>query len=192
MPLSAKNIAILVIVLVAHYFPVNYLQKAISSQMPLPRSMLVRPSSECANELLSPGGSISSPCRGMPSGHTEAAAIFAWVLYQSGHLRWFSALAIILIMGTHRILFARHNAIQVAVGALLGIFYGTLYYKTGLSLMSLGALCFVMLGLSVSYFIVPLSVLDQQQQQQPNKNNADDAYGEWSIEWPQDISQYLP
>jgi hypothetical protein len=50
-----------------------------------------------------------------------------------------------------------------------------------------------MLGLSVSYFIVPLSVLDQQhQQQQPNKNNADDAYGEWSIEWPQDISQYLP
>lgn len=168
MALTAVNIVVLAIVLVAHYFPVNYLQKAVSSRMPLPRSMLVRPSSECANELLSTGA-IGSPCRGMPSGHTETAAIFACVLFQSGELSWLAALAVILIMGAHRILFARHNEIQVVVGALLGIFYGTLYYKTGLSLMSLGVLLGIIMGLFVTYFVASQNVLDQHH---PNKNVA--------------------
>lgn len=65
----------------------------------------------------------------MPSGHTEAMAVFAGLLYFYKFIPlWISLLAIVL-MGMQRILLNMHTPGQVLVGGLAGILYASIYKK---------------------------------------------------------------
>jgi len=126
------NASVFVLLLLAHYFPVNHAEKEWwAYYSPLPKSMLVRPLAECADATAAAG------CRGMPSGHAETAAIFAWVLFQYRQISAFTAFAIIVAMCIQRVMFHRHTISQVIAGSVLGITYGTIYRKTNLSVFSL-------------------------------------------------------
>lgn len=132
MELTPLNAFILGILLFAHYFPVNRLEKKWFSRSSVPKSVLMRPNAECRDAT----PAVNS-CRGMPSGHTETATIFALVLFHYGYLSGIEAGALILIVGAQRILFQRHTIIQVLVGAVFGAFYSTIYCKLRLSVFSL-------------------------------------------------------
>jgi hypothetical protein len=133
MGFTILNTIIFGILLAAHYFPVNRLEKKWFSQTTaLPKSALVRPNSECSR-----AEPNVNRCMGMPSGHTEAATIFALILFHYGYMSAMAAGFIVAAVGAQRILFQRHTISQVLVGAAFGLAYSIIYCKLRLSIFSL-------------------------------------------------------
>ena len=132
MKITTLNVFVFVILLVAHYYLVNRSEKGFFAQTSLPKSVINRPSSECIDVAPTTKG-----CMGMPSGHVETTTIFAFVLYQYEYLSGLVMVAIIVAMCIQRVLFERHTIGQVIAGSLFGFLYGSIYYKTRLSFISL-------------------------------------------------------
>ena len=68
---------------------------------------------------------------GMPSGHTELAALICTMLYYYGVMDGALAFVITAFVGMHRIMVDRHTVWQVVVGGGLGVLYGGLYSYVG-------------------------------------------------------------
>ena len=82
----------------------------------------------------------SNDCLGMPSGHTEFATFIAlYVIYNyKNEFVCFAGILFILLVGIQRIIFKRHNILQIIVGILFACLYYTFYSFTKFSFISLG------------------------------------------------------
>ena len=80
------------------------------------------------NDGLDNGPFIDVPDQyGMPSGHTEATALFCTMLYRFNLIDFHLAILLTFYMGAQRIIAKRHTPLQVIVGGLLGVFYAHVY-----------------------------------------------------------------
>lgn len=65
----------------------------------------------------------------MPSGHTEAIALFTGLLYLYKLIPLWVCILAIILMGIQRIFINMHSLSQVLVGGLAGILYAFVYKK---------------------------------------------------------------
>lgn len=66
-------------------------------------------------------------CIGMPSCHTEVAALVAALLVVRAGLPWWLGVAVVVAVAWERVHIKQHTWLQVGVGALLGALYGIAY-----------------------------------------------------------------
>lgn len=108
---------------------INKLEKTLAQQMWGSNDITDRP---VYNAGLVIGPILDIPDRyGMPSGHTETAALVCTMLYYYGVMDGALAFVITSIVGMHRIMVDRHTPLQVVVGGVLGLLYGGLYSYVG-------------------------------------------------------------
>ena len=116
--------AVIIFIGIYHFFIHNGLEK-IFSQVYFDYDAVKRPLTKCRF------GNNSSrlECIGMPSGHTETAAVFSFLLYFYKIIPLWVCLLIIFVISVQRITCNMHTISQVIVGAILGFIYAFIYKR---------------------------------------------------------------
>ena len=149
-----NNLIILFFITIIHYVLLNGLEKIFFSHTSIPISYLIRPSDCCITQ-----DEYIVGCFGMPSGHAEIISIITYILYKYKYISWVVMILCILIVCFQRIIFKKHTIIQVIVGTMLGLIYGTLYFKTKLSFLSLYTTIFLIFIFTfLTFFIIDYKI----------------------------------
>jgi hypoxanthine phosphoribosyltransferase len=151
-PFSIKNVFILLLILLIHYVILNGIEKIFFSQLSfIDNTIFLRPSSICSKLT----DEYITGCLGLPSGHAEIITIIAYILYKSKYISLYVSCFLVFLVGLQRFYTHKHSIIQIAIGILFGLFYGFLYFKTGLSLKSLALqLFFICISTVLILFII--------------------------------------
>lgn len=108
---------------------INKLEKTLAQQMWGSNDITDRPVYSTGLDI---GPVLDIPdSYGMPSGHTETAALICTMLYYYGVMDGALAFVITAFVGMQRIMVDRHTGWQVVVGGGLGVLYGGLYSYVG-------------------------------------------------------------
>lgn len=149
--MKSKKISIKIIIIIAlltlyHIILNNNLEKIFLATH-YDYNMIKRPNEKCMND---EKWSFVS-CIGMPSGHTEAAAVFFILLYLYKFIPLWVCILFVVIFGSQRIISNMHTVRQVMMGATLGLFYALLYYELG---PLVGFLLILFIGVMLTYLSV--------------------------------------
>lgn len=118
-----KLVALICLLTLYHYHIHNTIEKRFC-QKHFDYHLVKRPLTKCSI--------VKSPrinCIGMPSGHTEAIAVFTGLLYFYKMIPLWICLLAIILMGLQRIYSNMHTLGQVLVGGMIGIIYAFIYKK---------------------------------------------------------------
>ena len=149
--MKLKKISIKIIIIIAfltlyHIILNNNLEKIFLATH-YDYNMIKRPNEKCISD---EKWSFVS-CIGMPSGHTEAAAVFFILLYLYKFIPLWVCILFVVIFGSQRIISNMHTLGQVMMGATLGLFYALLYYELG---PLVGFLIILFIGVILTYLSV--------------------------------------
>jgi len=103
--------------LIIHVGFTNAFEKLLTQQW---FGSLRRPCSYCEDK-------DTFECLGMPSGHAETVVVVSCILLWKGAISLPVASIIVILVCLQRVHALRHTVPQVAMGALLGLMYTTLY-----------------------------------------------------------------
>ncbi len=108
------------IILLIHFSLMNPLSKLLAFSVLGKNPVIQRPRDECAN-------TYSFYCLGMPSGHSEIAALASALLYMFHYISLPVAAIIALLFGLQRIYAKMHTVLQVLVGWSIGLLFALVY-----------------------------------------------------------------
>ena len=118
---SIHIFSIIILITFYHYYIHNKIEKRFF-QRHFDYDAIKRPLLKCAREK-----TARISCIGMPSGHTEAVAVFTGLLYLYKMIPLWVCIIMIILIGTQRIACHMHTLNQVLVGGLFGILYAFIY-----------------------------------------------------------------
>ena len=116
---------------------------------------ILRPSNDCVKS----NEEYITECLGLPSGHAEITTIISYLLFKYKYISLYLAFILVILVGFQRLYTQKHNFIQVSVGTVFGLFYGYLYFKTGLSITTMALiLFFICMLVLILLFIIDYKV----------------------------------
>jgi len=155
---TLSRLTVFFVVLFLHAYLLNHLEKIVfyllQKRSGQDMSLVLRPNETCASR-----PHFSVECLGMPSGHTELAAIFLVILHKYRFISAGWLIGLIALMCFYRVETQNHTVLQTLVGVLFGVVYAAAYWATQLSYRSIG----VCIAFGAAYMLFIMYLVETKQ-----------------------------